>query len=171
MESLFDPRLLDALEGSTQVGWEGDVWRQVVGTTDPLRPNVLGGRWNPRGVEVLYCSLSRLGAETELRAVLDRQPVPVRRPRRTNRLSVGLSSVGNVAAPDFLTASGITRGDLVGPDWSTTQLVGRAADWLGIAGMIVPSARHEDRNLVILVNRLAADDSYEISDEGGMLQK
>lgn len=92
MESLFDPRLLDALEGSTQVGWEGDVWRQVVGTTDPLRPNVLGGRWNPRGVEVLYCSLSRLGAETELRAVLDRQPVPVRRPRRIYRLSVCLSA-------------------------------------------------------------------------------
>ena len=58
----------------------------------------------------------------------------------------------------------------MGPDWSTAQLVGRAADWLGIAGMIVPSARHEDGNLVILVNRLAAEDFYELSDEGGMLK-
>ena len=127
----------------------------------------MGGRRNPRGVEVLYCSLSRRGAETELRAVLDRQPVPVRRPRRTNRLSVGLSRVGNVGDPNFLTASGITRGDIVGPDWSTAQLVGRAADWLGITGLIVPGARHEDGNLVILVNRLAAGDFFELSQEGG----
>lgn len=171
MDSLFDPRLLDALEGSIQGGWEGSVWRQVVGTTDPLRTNVMGGRWNPRGVEVLYCSLSRRGAETELRAVLDRQPVPVRRRRRTYRLSVGLSRVGNVGAPDFLNASGITCGSLVGPDWSIAQLVGRAADWLGITGLIVPSARHEDGNLVILVNRLAAADYYELSQEGGMLNR
>ena len=131
----------------------------------------MGGRWNPRGTEVLYCSLSRRGAETELRAVLDRQPVPVRRPRRTYRLSVGLSGVGNVVAPDFLTASGVTRGDLVGPDWSMAQLVGRAADWLGIAGLLVPSARHEDGNLVILVNRLAAGDFFELSQEGGVLDR
>lgn len=169
MDSLSDPRFVDALQGSIEGGWEGYVWRQVVGMTDPLRTNVLGARWNPRGMEVLYCSLSRRGAELELRAVLDRQPVPVRGPRRTHRLSVGLSKVGIVDAPVFLNASGITRGDLVGTDWSIAQQVGRAADWLGITGLIVPSARHDDGNLVILVNRLVAGDFYELSQDGGML--
>ena len=168
MRQLFDPQLLDALEESVQDLWEGTLWRQVVGTTDPLQTNGLGGRWNPSGVEVLYCSLSRQGAEAELRAVLDRQPVPIKRPRRTYQLSARLSKVGRATDSAALVMAGVTLEDVVGPDWSVPQLLGAAADWLGLAGLIVPSARHEDGNLVIVVNRLAAGDYYEVSveDEG-----
>ena len=162
MDLPFRPGLFDALEGSIRDGCEGLGWRQVVGTTDPSRTNVLGGRWNRGGVEVPYCTLGRRGAEMDLRACLDRQPLPVRHRRGTCRLSVGQCGVEAVAGPDFLNWFGTTCGDLVGSDCSTAQLPGCAADRLDIAGMMVPSARHDAGNLLMLGNRLATEVPEEL---------
>ena len=163
MQELFEPALLDALEESEHDLWEGHVWRQVVGATDPLRANNLGGRWNPPGVEVLYCSLSESGAEIELSAMLDRQPCAIQRSRLTHRLSIKLSRVGEVTESATFAAAGVSRDAVVGSDWSVPQVLGAASEWLGFTGLIVPSARHENSNLVIFVNKLGATDHYEIA--------
>ena len=163
---LFDLDLLDAIEGAVEEDFEGRVWRQVVAGTDPLRTNSLGGRWNPPGVEVLYCSLTQGGAEAELGALLDRQPVSVKRERVSYRLSVRLSRIARVSDSDAFVAAGVDRGTLLGEDLALPQRIGAAAEWLGLTALIVPSARHDGGNLVILTNRLVAPkDYYELLDD------
>lgn len=165
-QPLFDLDLLDAIEGAIEERFEADVWRQVVVATDPLKTNAMGGRWNPAGVEVLYCSLTQHGAETELSALLDRQPVEVKRQRVTYRLSVGLSKIARVTDSEAFATAGVSRSTVLGPDLTLPQTLGAAAEWLGLRALIVPSSRHEDGNLVILANRLIGPgDYYELLDE------
>jgi RES domain-containing protein len=160
---LFDLDLLDAIEGSVEEDFEATVWRQIVAGTDPLKTNSLGGRWNPPGVEVLYCSFSERGAELELAALLDRQPRPVKRGRFTHALSVRLASVARVTESEAFIAAGVHRDSILGDDVTLSQRIGAAAEWLGLRGLIVPSARHDDGNLVIIANRLVPpQDNYEL---------
>jgi RES domain-containing protein len=157
---LFDLDLLDAIEGSVEEDFEAMVWRQVVSGTDPLKTNSLGARWNPPGVEVLYCSLSARGAELELAALLDRQPRPVTRARYMHQLAVRLAKVARVTDSDAFTAAGVYRDSILGEDMTLSQRIGAAAEWLGLRGLIVPSARHDDGNLVIITNRLVPPHDY-----------
>lgn len=41
MPTTYDPDLLDALE-SVEASWTGSVWRQVIGSLDPMVPNTRG---------------------------------------------------------------------------------------------------------------------------------
>jgi len=162
MPGLFDPDLLDALEEACRGPWEGTVWRAVIGSTEPLRTNLRGGRWNPSGVEVLYCSLSEDGAKAELAAVIGRESIPITKAVKTFSLSVRLSRICYLLddTPD-LEAVGITRDSMISDVWNLPQMIGEAVEWMGVAGLVVPSARHEDGNLVILVNKLDLGDFFE----------
>ena len=164
MPGPFDPGFLDALESACRGPWKGTAWRCVIGPTDPLRLNSRGGRWNPPDVEVLYCSLSETGAELELSAVIARQPIPITKQLTSYRLKAHLTLVCDVqTGSSELEAVGITRAALANDVWGLPQRIGEAADWLGVGGLVVPSARHEDGNLVIFANNLDRDDFYEIA--------
>lgn len=164
MGPLFDPALLDAIEGAIE-RFDRIAWRQVIVGTDPLRTNVMGGRWNPRGVEALYCSLTSRGAQIELQALLDRQSVAIRRAPVAHRLSVVLSRVARVSESAAFAAAGVDRDAVLGPDWTLPQTIGAAAEWLGLAGLLVPSARHDDGNLVILSGELGPADHCQLAPE------
>ena len=159
--SPFDPTFLDSLEALASKGWSGVVWRAVSGDTDPLRANIRGGRWNPPGIEALYCSTSAEGAEAELRYHLDRQPVRPTRPIRVVELDVHLERVLDLTDPVLLGEAGIPLEQLAAEAWHLPHKIAEAVDWLRIAGLLVPSARHPARNLVILVNRLGSAESYD----------
>lgn len=158
----FEPALLDVLENASTNPWEGLAWRQVVKGGDPVQPNIQGARWNPPGVEALYCALSPEGASSEIAHVLSRQPVPVRKPLSMVQLKVRLSQVAVIVVSREFESIGITAGAVTGDDWSLPQRIGAAADWLGLGGLLVPSARHKDQNLVIFVNHLEAVDFFEV---------
>ena len=157
---LFDLDLLDAIEESVEEQFEAFVWRQVVLGTDPLKTNSLGGRWSPPGVEVLYCSLSQRGAELELAALLDRQPRPVLRSRVMHKLEVRLAKVFRVTESEAFLSAGVSRSAVLGRDTTLSQRIGAAAEWLGLRGLVVPSARHDDGNLVVITNRLVPPYDY-----------
>jgi RES domain-containing protein len=57
---------------------------------------------------------------------------------------------------------GYPLSSFVGEDWSAAQEAGGAAAWLGISGLIVPSARHADGNLVVFVNQMGPNDTLEL---------
>lgn len=104
---LHDPKLLDALEGLIVPSrWEGMVWRRTIGDRHPLTPNSRGARWNPPGVDALYCSLSAGGAEAELAAILAREPVATSKPLRTTPLLVSLARTADVRGAIGLDALG-----------------------------------------------------------------
>ncbi|MGH7564742.1 MAG: RES domain-containing protein [Gemmatimonadota bacterium] len=159
MERPFDPDLLDLLESRQLHRWERTVWRQVFESTPPLRPNTLGARWSPPGVEALYCSLGRAAAEAELEYLAGRQPVPIRKRRTLYELDVRLSLVVDLQDLSALEPLGFKRSDLLADDdHALSRHIGDAVFWLECGGLLVPSARIEATNLVIFINNQQRDD-------------
>lgn len=163
MAPTYSPELLDALEVLTGP-WEGYAWRRVIGDSDPTQPNVRGARWNPPGVEALYFSLTAEGAEAEMTKVIERQPRPVRRPLTSYRFYVSLAQVADITG-DALAEVGHSTDALTAERWNLPAHVGGAAAWLGIAGLLVPSARHPNSNLVVFVNNLQSDDELTLVEQ------
>jgi RES domain-containing protein len=162
----FDPRFLDAIERLGIRGWEGPVWRATVGDTPVLRTNTYGGRWNKQGSEAFYCSLAPEVAIAELDYLLGRQPVPVRAVRRVSRLHVLLGRVLDLSSDAAIESLGFAGRDLALEDsYSAPQHIAAAAEWLGIAGLLVPSARHQGTNLVVLVKNLTPQDVLDVLPE------
>jgi RES domain-containing protein len=158
----FAPGLLDFLESRAIGKWSGSVWREVLGDADPLRPNLRGARWNPPGVEALYCSLDGSTAAAEVDHLVSLQSVPVRR-RRQIRIEVELTRVVDLAELSPLVTFGIESAHLLGPNVDAPRMIGHAISWLGCAGLIVPSARHPGNNLVIYTNQMAPTDRVDIA--------
>ena len=163
MAPIFAPELLDALEATVQP-FHGPVWRSVIGDSDPERPNTRGARWNPPGVEALYFALDGQGALTEMAAVIARQPVPIRHRLRLYRFRVALHRTADLRG-DALASVGYPLEALVGEDWGDPSRVGAAANWLGLSGLLVPSARHHGSNLVALVGNLGPKERLELNRE------
>ena len=80
--------------------------------------------------------------------VIRRQPQPIRRPLTLHRFRISLTRVADVTA-DALADLGMPVAALTGEDWLLPSTVGGAASWLGMAGLLVPSARHAAANLVL----------------------
>lgn len=158
----FDPEFLDFLEARAVDHWEGVVWRQVIGSSDPLRPNQRGARWNPPGLEALYCSLAEDTASAEIDFLISLQPVPIRKSRISIELEVNLTRVIDLRDASGLDAFGIERADFAGETHQVTRPIGRAVAWLGCAGLLVPSARHPGSNLVIFTNEMDPSDGIEV---------
>lgn len=111
-----------------------------------VRANLRGARWNPPGVEALYCSLDPGTAAAEIDNLLAAQPVPITRQRLTYPLRVRLTRIVDLRPHPF--ASGF---DYEHDVTNTVQCrtIGAAAAWLGAGGIIVPSVRAGGDNLVI----------------------
>jgi len=77
-------------------------------------------------------------------------------------VEVSIVELVDLTAPDALDAVGLTIDDICADDHSPCQRVGGAAAWLASGGLLVPSARTEDSNLVILVGTLGLDDDLVI---------
>jgi RES domain-containing protein len=157
----FDPELLDFLESCVLDTWAGTPWREVLGDLDPLRPNLRGARWNPPGVEALYCSLTRETARAEVDHLVSLQSVPVRR-RRSVQLDVELTRVVDLQDLGGLGPFGLEKSELTGRDVAAPRSIGHAVSWLGCAGLLVPSVRHSGINLVVYTNQMAPSDRAEL---------
>ena len=154
-----DPDLLERLEGFDKEPFEGIVHRVVWSDGSPLQgSSVPRGRWNSpdSGFEVLNTSLASEGAGAEFEAFWSLfQERPDRQASRW-KLRVRLKSVGEL---DFeqLYELGVGQADYRGRDYSRTQEISDALNYLGCDGLIVPSARYDGRNLVIYVQNLDKD--------------
>ena len=157
---LHAPALLDVLEAAeVSGGYSGIAWRAVVGSRSAFTPNSRGARWNPPGVDTLYCALSPAGAEVELKSMLARQPVPITKEIRVAALEVRIEQVLDLRGERCLESAGIETGDLIDENWGRVQPIGAAAAWLGAGAILVPSARHNDGNLVVFVSELGPLDT------------
>lgn len=158
----FDPRLLDALEAS-EVGVvvRGTVWRQILDPTSVMRPNQRGARWNPPGAEALYCSLNPETAAAEIDNLVNRQPVPITRERRTYAIEVRLERVIDLRPTPWAATFNY---DYDINSLANCQEIGGAVSWLGISGLIVPSLRRDADNLVVFVANLEPDDAVNATE-------
>lgn len=155
--AVFDPDLLDAIEGLGASDLHRHVWRHTFGDYGPEQANTGGARWNPRGVDAIYASLERDTAIAEGTFRLELEPLRPRAKRTVYSLNVTLASVVDLREPGALAVVGVTHADLVDFGMRKTQLVGGAVEWLGHDGLLVPSARAPGDNLVIFPNQMEAD--------------
>lgn len=159
--AIHDPGLLDALEALGASAYEGVVWRHMFNEHPPELANTGGARWNPAGIAAVYTSEASQTALEEAQRAIDIQPLrPKARRRVLYELRVQLSQVVDLTGGRHL-AVGLTNDDLTSDDFTHCQTVGAAVAWLGYDGILVPSARHQGRNVVILIDALDPDTALE----------
>ena len=158
----YDPVLLDALEALPAPEWQGHVWRHMFNDYSPDRVNTSGARWNPPGVGAIYTALRRETALAEGQYAIDSQPRRTYAKRVLYEVEVSVTALIDLTTPDALAAVGLSIDDVLADSHGACQRVGGAAAWLERGGLLVPSAREDGSNLVILVTTLGLDDDLSI---------
>jgi hypothetical protein len=152
---IHDRIILDALEALDPEPFDGNVWRVTRAGREPTRGAAAHGRWSPSGeFEVLYTSLVRNGALAEIGYRLSLQPVwPSRIEHEIHTISIRTER--NLRFPDVasLAPFGVDAARYRSFDYSATQAIAAAANFLGFDGLIVPNARFACANLVIFTER------------------
>lgn len=170
-----DNSLIDALEAIQPVSFEGHVWRIVREGRDPLQCSASGGRWDDGTFDVLYTSLERQGSVEEMRFHLMRgQPVMPSKVRyKLYELQVRLAQA--LELPDLIALAtlgldasryGRLSYQSKSDEYPRTQQIGEVAYFLEFDGLIVPSARHDCRNVVLFGNRVPPDAISIVKDHG-----
>jgi RES domain-containing protein len=133
---------VDAL-GATH--WSGTAWRHTAYRRPPLSgagARGFGGRWNPPDVvATIYLAMPREACIAELeRLVAGQARGTVSFPREVHEIGVEELLCVDLTQPAALDAVGLTLDDVQDTDWSACQRVGNAVQYLGIAGLLAPSA-------------------------------
>jgi hypothetical protein len=166
----YDPDLADQLALLRTEAFAGDVFRATRPSADPTAPSLSGGRWarpqnDDPGTSVLYTSLNRDGAIAEVVSFLIEQtPMPGRRPLKITRLSVTTSKTLRLAHADLSTL-GIDAARYGQRDYARTQEIGGTLAWLGLDGLIAPSARWSCDNLIIFTDNHALSEKLDPTHE------
>jgi RES domain-containing protein len=162
---IHDAELLDRLAAFSVETFRGEVFRATRRNLDPVAPSTNGGRWAPPGaIAILYTSLTPEGALAEVAfhwsalAPRPTKPVVLHRikvsARRTLRLGRGdLSSLGVVAER------------YAEINYSRTQQIGAAAAFLGLDGIVAPSARWQCDNLILFTDNLGFGEHISVLDK------
>jgi RES domain len=152
---IHDRIILDALEALDPEPFDGIVWRVTRTGREPLRGAAAHGRWSPSGeFEVLYTSLMREGALAEIGYRLSLQPVwPSRIEHEIHTIHVQTERNLRFADVAGLAPFGVDTARYRSFDYSATQALAAAANFLGFDGLIVPNARFACSNLVIFAER------------------
>jgi len=157
----YDPVLLDQIEQLGARGFDRHVWRHMFNDYPPELANTRGARWNPPGTSAIYTSLDRETALAEAQHVIDSQPLRPR-PRRRVMYEVRITAARLVDLPaEAFRTVGLSVADLESDDFAACQRIGGAVAWLGYDGLLVPSARAPGTNVVVLVDNLSADSTFE----------
>ena len=161
-----DRGLLDALEAKDSEAFLGPTWRVTAQGRDPLRGSTAGGRWSPPGeFEVLYTSLAAEGALAEIGYRLSLEPVwPSRARHEIHRIATATERTLRLADLAALAPLGVDISRYGVFDYVGTQAVAAAAHFLDFDGLIVPSARAPELNLVLFTERLNAEAALSVED-------
>ncbi|MGH7188192.1 MAG: RES family NAD+ phosphorylase [Candidatus Acidiferrales bacterium] len=169
---IHDQGLVDQLSALATERFEGDVFRATGVSADPLAFSVNGGRWAPSArdgadVPVLYTSLARDGALAEVVSYLTLlTPLPLSRPLlKVSRLGVSTANTLRLARVS-LERLGVDMARYGERDYPLTQSIGAALAFLGLDGLIAPSARWRCDNLMIYQsNHMLLTDRLEVIEE------
>lgn len=161
-----DLALLDALDTHAGVAFEGDAWRIVREERDALQGHASKARWDPGTFDVLYLSLEREGALAEVHFHLSRQPVfPSKMRSVLHRIAVRTRRTLKLADLAAVEALGIAAETFSALDYTRSQEIADAAEFLGFDGIIAPSARWPCQNLVLFMDRFEKGDLLVVESE------
>ncbi len=150
---IHDQGLVDQLSAFPLERFDGEVFRAVRVSADALAFSVKGGRWAPPAqdgldVPVLYTSLERDGALAEVASYFAMlTPLPSK-PLKIAKLGVSTSKTLRLARAG-LEVLGVDMARYGSRDYQQTQSIGAALAFLGLDGLIAPSARWHCDNLMV----------------------
>ena len=167
---LHEQHIIDVLSRRTTLEFAGEVFRATRLNADPLAPSSNGGRWAPpgeadAGFSVLYTSLEKNGAIAEVASFLaDQTPLPREQELKVTRLAVTAPKTMTFVEADFpsLEIDSVRFGER---DYERTQKIGAALIFLGIDGLVAPSARWGCSNLMIYSDNHSLNDKLEVIED------
>jgi RES domain-containing protein len=142
----LDRRLVRALDGVEPRTWSGEVLRHHApryGALDGQGARANGGRWNPPGsFPVIYTALDRATVDAEFNRLSRRTGLPASSflPRRLTTIRVALGKVLDLTDARVRRRVGVTPAALTDDDWTRTQRIGLAAQFLGFEAILAPGA-------------------------------
>lgn len=142
--------------------WTGLTFRHTAARRDPLSgagARLNGGRWNPKDLfAALYLAEPVATCMGELVRMAQSQGVPVavllRVPRVLHDVQVTEARVLDLTAPEHRAAIGLADSDISDSDWTICQQVGHAAWFLGLQGILAPSATGGGNVLTLFEGRI-----------------
>jgi hypothetical protein len=163
---VHDQNLVDQLSALAVERFEGQVFRATGVSADPLAASVNGGRWAPSAMDgedvpVLYTSFERNGALAEVVSYLAMlSPLPSR-PVKVSRLGASTARTLRLARAG-LESLGVDMAQYGVRDYGRTQSIGAALAFLGLDGLIAPSARWDCDNLMIFTFNHPMNERLEV---------
>jgi hypothetical protein len=164
---IHDQRLVDHLSALPVERFAGEAFRATRANAEPTASSMNGGRWAPGAqdgfdVPILYTSLERDGALAEVVSFLaGLTPTPGPRPLKVARLGVSTAKTLRLVRAG-LERLGVDMGRYGDRDYGRTQNIGAALAFLGLDGLIAPSARWPCDNLMIFTGNHSLTERLEV---------
>lgn len=162
---IYRPEMLDILQSAAVSSWNGTVYRHMFGSQHPTRANMGGARWNEPNSAAIYTSCERETALAEAEYYMSLQPLRPKARRTLFTIQVSLRNVIDLTGAGLLAQLGITDDILASMDHSPCRTIGGAVNWLGHAGLLVPSARRRGGTNLVIYQQDLSTDSFEITSE------
>ncbi|MDP6429631.1 MAG: RES family NAD+ phosphorylase [Rhodospirillales bacterium] len=169
-----DNDLIDALEASEKIIYDGRVWRVLRAGRDSLAGSRPQGRWDDGSFDVLYTAREADGALAEIYFHLMRgQPVfPSRMEFTLAEISLNLKRALKLADLAALDSLGVDTGNYGRAhfarrltEYTRTQEIAETAHFLDFDGLIVPNARWDCDNVVIFTGRVGPEAISTIAEQ------
>jgi len=160
---VIDQQLLAQIDAVEPTPFAGQAFRHIAQDRHPLSgtgARTHGGRWNPpESFSTLYLALERETTIREFYRLVKRQgraPGDFL-PRRMYRYDVALAAVLDLRDAATRTDLQLSESDLRADDAARCQQIGESAHYVGLEGILAPSATGEGIVLAVFFDRLRAD--------------
>ena len=139
--------LLQLIDDLGATSWRGTAYRHTAPQYSALSGSgaaAIGGRWNPKGVSTIYLAKPEAACVAEFMKLTQGQAKGVQSflPRDLHTITVTDLQVLDLTSEDARSSVGIEMLDIEDSDRSRCQEIGEAAHYLGLQGILAPSATH-----------------------------
>ena len=167
---MLDSRIVERIGAIDPVDFRGRAYRHVSLTQSPISgegARVHGGRWNPpESFPTLYLALDRPTALAELKRTALRFGISPEQllPRAVYRYEIVLHQCLDLRDQSSRAAAGLSLDTIRSEDQRRCQGVALAAHYLGLEGLIAPSAAGPGATIAVFIDRLHANSRIEPRD-------
>ena len=159
----LDEGLVQRVDQLGSTTWTSATHRYTAARRDPLSgagARLFGGRWNPKDIfATIYLAHPVAACLGEVERTAESQgttpDVLLRAAYTLHEVAVTDLPILDLREDQALAHVGLTTADIADPDWTACQAIGNAAWFLGLGGVLAPSATGEGFVLAAFETRVA----------------